>query len=189
MKPNTIALLCMGFLAIIIPCMVFPVTRVTSAASIADNIQSNDNNTSSTSTSTSTSSSGEGASAVAVAGTNNGLVLTAVPDKPTIRPGDSQTIHFKTQTTNGTALADSMIQAIIQDWTTGKQKMLFSGQTNDKGVFDITTNLGPHTVNGQYFVGANASNNNSKSNVSTGFAVDSSSSIDSKGKCSGSSCK
>ena len=171
-------LLFMGFLGIIIPCMVFSPT--VKAASIADNIQNNDNNTSSTSTST----SGEGASAVAVAGNDNGLILTAVPDKPTIKPGDSQTIHFKTTTTNGTALADSSIQAIIQDWATGKHKMLLSGQTDDKGTLDITTNIGPHATNGQYFVGASANNNNSKSSVSTGFAVD-----NSNGKCSGSSCK
>lgn len=163
------------------------------AASIADNIQTGQNSNASGAMA---SAGGGGALATTSTGVlgEEGFVLTATPDKPTIKPGEAETIHIKAATSNGTGISDVNIQLLLQDFQTGKHKLLFAGQTDDKGVLDITTNIGPHAKSGQYFVIANAanSNNSSKSSVSTGFAVDdsggSSSSVDSKGRCSGSSC-
>src|SRR6476646_3708352 len=51
------------------------------------------------------------------------LVLTAVPDKPTIAAGDTETIHIKATTGNGTAIPDATIQALVIDYVTAKQKV------------------------------------------------------------------
>lgn len=126
---------------------------------------------------------------------NNTLVLTAVPDKPTISAGDTQVIHIKSAMDNGTGISDATIQVLVQDYQTGKQKVMLGGQTDDKGLLDVSAQIGPHSKAGQFFVVVDAVKDNLKSKIGTGFAVtekgssSSSSSSSGSSRCSGSSCK
>lgn len=135
--------------------------------------------------------------------TNNNsktLVLTAVPAKPVISAGATETIHVKAATDNGTGIPDLLIQALVMDYATGKQKVTLGGQTNEKGELDLQAAIGPHAKSGQFLVIVNATKDDKKSSIATGFAAmekgsssgSSSSSTmtkDSKGRCSGSSCR
>lgn len=126
------------------------------------------------------------------------LVLTAVADKPLIKAGASQTIHVRAAMENGTGIPDVNIQTLVQQYNSSTQKVLLGGQTNDKGVLDMTAAIGPHAKSGQFLIIANASKGDLKSSVASGFAVSdigssssssSSGSSSSSSKCSGSSCK
>lgn len=127
------------------------------------------------------------------------LVLTAVADKPTIKAGDTQTIHIRTAMDNGTGIPDVTIQALTQEYNATNQKVLLGGQTDNKGNLDLTVTTGPHAKPGQFLIVTNASKDDIKSSVASGFAVtetgkgsfssSSSSSSSGSGKCSGSSCK
>lgn len=130
---------------------------------------------------------------------SNSLVLTAIPDKGIIAAGDTQTIHIKAATANGTGIPDLLIQALVMDYATGKQKVLLGGQTNEKGELDVMAAIGPHAKSGQFLVIVNATKDNKKSSIATGFAAvekgsasssgSSTMTKDSKGRCSGSGCK
>lgn len=129
---------------------------------------------------------------------SNTLVLTAVPDKAVIAAGDTETIHIKATTDNGTGISDLLIQALVMDYATGKQKVILGGSTNAKGELDVSAAIGPHAKAGQFLVIVNATKDNKKSSIATGFAATekgsggsstSSMTKDSKGRCSGSSCK
>jgi len=182
---------------------VMTMPSVVTAASIADNVPSQSNKTLSVSGTT------EPSSTVSING-SNGLVLTAIPDKGIISAGDTIPIHIKATTNNGTGISDLLVQAVVMDYATGKQRVLLGGSTNEKGELDLLATIGPHAKSGQFFVAVNATKGDLKSAIATGFAVNnkgdstssgsgssgsgsssSSSSMkkDSKGRCSGSSCK
>jgi len=191
------------FIAIAIFIAIMTMPTVVKAASISDS-----NNTS-TSTSDNKGVLPASGSTESQPGNSNSktLVLTAVPDKPTISAGDTETIHIKATTGNGTAISDATIQALVIDYVTAKQKVLLGGQTNDKGLLDISAAIGPHAKSGQFLVGINGTKDGIVQGISTGFAVtgkdtgsssgggsssssgSSSMKTDSKGRCSGSSCK
>lgn len=183
------------------------------AASIADNVGGNSNSNSNNNTSSSdngnklpSSGSTEQPVTAQKSGGRESLVLTAAPDKPEIAAGAAQTIHVKAAMDNGTGISDVTIQALVQDYVTGKQKVLLGGQTDDKGILDLTATIGPHAKTGQFLIVVNASKDNlQKQTVASGFVVNekssgggsssssgggsSSGSGGSKSKCSGSSCK
>lgn len=185
-------------LGIIVPIIaiiaVMTMPTASKAASIADNLPSLANKSLSVSGTTEPGLTANG---------GRGLILTAVPDRGIVAAGDAETIHVKATTNNGTGISDLMVQALVMDYATGKQRVILGGQTNEKGELDLIANIGPHAKSGQFFVAVNATKNDLKSAIATGFAVNekgmgSSSSgsgssgsmkTDSKGRCSGSSCK
>jgi len=135
--------------------------------------------------------------AIAAAGSGNEaakMLLTILPDKPIVKPGSAIGYTITAQTENGTAIPDANLSSIIVDYGTGKNKMLMSGETNDKGEFRITTQTGPNTHPGQLLITAVGSHSGfTDAKASTGVIVGSGSSTasssSSSGKCSGSSCK
>lgn len=165
------------------------------AASIADNMGGNNTG----SPLASSGSTEAGLTARTDANSAKSLVLTAATDKPVVAAGASQTIHVKAAMDNGTGIPDVTIQAIVQDYVTGKQRVLLGGQTDDKGMIDLTATIGPHAKTGQFLVIVNASKDNlPKQTIATGFTVNekggssssgSTSGSSSGAKCSGSSCK
>jgi|SRR5215831_11366334 len=155
------------------------------AASMADvQVQTGENSNSNSS----------GAIAAAGSSSSGGgpgqMFITILPDKPVVSPGSGIGYIITARTENGTAIPDANISSIVVDYGTGKNKMLMSGETNDKGELKITTQTGPNTHPGQLLITAVGSHNGfNDAKASTGVIVDSSSSTDSKGKCSGSGCK
>lgn len=128
----------------------------------------------------------------------NGLVLTVVPDKAAIKAGDTQGLHVKAVTDNGTAINNLPVSVLVEDYQTGKQKVVLGGKTDDKGTLDVSASIGQHAKTSQFIAIVTADKDGKNSKVSTGFVVNEDtgsggsgggSSTDSKGRCSGSSCK
>lgn len=196
----------MATLALTLAIIMMPAS-VVRAASIADNMGGSGGNNSTITSNTPLSSSGSteaGLTASTDANSAKSVVLTAATDKPVVAAGGSQTIHVKAAMDNGTGIPDVTIQAIVQDYVTGKQRVLLGGQTDDKGMIDLTATIGPHAKTGQFLVIVNASKDNlPKQTIATGFTVNekggssssgstsgsTSGSSSSGAKCSGSSCK
>lgn len=126
----------------------------------------------------------------------NTLVLTAIPDKPSVSIGSAETIHVKAAMANGTGIPDVALKAVIIDYVTSHEKVLLGGKTDAKGMLDLTANIGTHAKPGQFLAQINGTKGDIQKSISTGFVVtdsgkgsSSSGSTDSKGKCSGSSCR
>jgi hypothetical protein len=127
----------------------------------------------------------------------NTLVLTAIPDKASVSVGSAETIHVKAAMSNGTGIPDATIKAIIIDYVTSHEKVMLGGKTDAKGLLDLTANIGSHAQAGQFLAQVNGTKGDLHKSISTGFVVtdggssssSGGSSSDSKGKCSGSSCK
>jgi len=133
------------------------------------------------------------------------LVVTAIPDKPSISVGKPEVIHVKAAMENGTGISNVTIRSMIIDYVTSKEKVLLGGKTDKKGEIDLTANIGTHAKPGQFLALVNATSpDGQEKGVSTGFVVTDSSvkssgsgsgssgggsSKDSKGHCSGSSCR
>jgi len=133
------------------------------------------------------------------------LVVTAIPDKPSISVGKPEVIHVKAAMENGTGISNVTIRSMIIDYVTSKEKVLLGGKTDKKGELDLTANIGTHAKPGQFLALVNATSpDGQEKGVSTGFVVTDSSvkssgsgsgssgggsSKDSKGHCSGSSCR
>ena len=179
MQKTLILLAIVGIVA-----MVFPIMAV-KAASIGD-IQPSSNQTT-----TSGTIGGDTPSK------SNTMIVTAIPEKGEISKGSTESITVKAATDNGTGIPDVNIASIIVDYASQSQKVLLGGQTDAKGELVLTTQIGPHAHAGQYLVTVTAQKDGlDKQNISTGFAVTekgsdsgSGSTTDSKGRCSGSSCK
>jgi hypothetical protein len=129
--------------------------------------------------------------------TSNSMIVTAVPEKGEITKGAAESITVKAVTDNGTGIPDVNIASIVIDYASQSQKVLLGGQTDAKGELVLTTQIGPHAHAGQYLVTVTAQKDGlDKQNISTGFAVTekgsgsgSDSPKDSKGNCSGATCK
>lgn len=146
----------------------------------------------------STSGSTEAATNDTVANT---LILTAIPDKASISIGGAETIHVKAAMANGTGIPAADIKAIIIDYVTSHEKVMLGGKTDAKGMLDLTANIGTHAKPGQFLAQINGTKGDLQKSISTGFVVTdgkgssssgssgSSGSTDSKGRCSGSSCR
>jgi hypothetical protein len=127
----------------------------------------------------------------------NTLVLTATPDKPSVKIGSDEIIHVKAAMANGTGIPDATIKAIIIDYVTSHEKVMLGGKTDAKGALDLTANIGSHAKAGQFLAQVNGTKGDLHKSISTGFVVtDGGSSSGSsgggsgtKGKCSGSSCR
>ena len=126
---------------------------------------------------------------------SSSMIVTAIPAKAEIDKGSAESITVKAVSDNGTGIPDVNIASIIVAYTAENQRVLLGGQTDAKGELTLTTQIGPHAHAGQYLVTITAQKDGlEKQNVSTGFAVTekgsgSGSSVDSKGRCSGASCK
>lgn len=128
------------------------------------------------------------------------LIVTAIPDKTTVSVGNPEVVHVKATMENGTGLSNVTIRGMIIDYVTSKEKVLLGGKTDAKGTLDLTANIGSHAKPGQFLalINATAPDGQAKG-ISTGFVVtdkggSSSSdsgggSKDSKGRCSGSTCR
>ena len=184
MKP-TLQITTLAFLALVLISM----PAIVRAASTSDN-----NN----SISPSTSDSNNNSTSSATQDSAMKMFLTAVPEKGIISRGTTETIDISAKTDNGTAIPDVNIQSIVVDYASTHQKVILGGQTDDKGELKVSTAIGPHAHAGQFLVSVEGTHANfDKSVISTGFAVvnkgsssdSGSSSTDSKGRCSGSSCR
>jgi hypothetical protein len=175
---KTTILLLLAILALVVP-----ITAV-KAASIGD-MQSGSNSTQS------------GTIGGDTPQTSNSMIVTAVPEKGEITKGAAESITVKAVTDNGTGIPDVNIASIVIDYASQSQKVLLGGQTDAKGELVLTTQIGPHAHAGQYLVTVTAQKDGlDKQNISTGFAVTekgsgsgSDSPKDSKGNCSGATCK
>jgi hypothetical protein len=126
----------------------------------------------------------------------NTLVLTATPDKPSVKIGSDEIIHVRAAMANGTGIPDAAIKAIIIDYVTSHEKVMLGGKTDAKGALDLTANIGSHAKAGQFLAQINGTKGDLHKSISTGFVVtdggsssSSGGSSSSKGKCSGSSCR
>jgi hypothetical protein len=128
----------------------------------------------------------------------NTLVLTATPDKPSVKIGSDEIIHVRAAMTNGTGIPDATIKAIIIDYVTSHEKVMLGGKTDAKGALDLTANIGSHAKAGQFLAQINGTKGDLHKSISTGFVVTdggsssgsgSSNAKSSSGKCSGSSCR
>lgn len=119
------------------------------------------------------------------------MFLTAVPEKPIVSRGTTETVDISAKTDNGTGIPDVDIQSIIVDYASGHHKTILGGTTDDKGNVKVSAQIGPHAHPGQFLVTVQGVNDKfDTAQISTGFAViDKVKSSSSGGSCSGSSCR
>ena len=203
---TAIIILCMGLFGVMIPRIAFAASTSDSnnmgiKASAVDNNNTNSANTNSSDGINTANLKTTGSTEAQDTSGLNGLVLTVVPDKTSIKAGDTQGLHVKAVTDNGTAINNLPVTVLVEDYQTGKQKVVLGGKTDDKGMLDVSAAIGPHAKTSQFIAIVTADKDGKNSKVSTGFVVNedngggssssggSSKSTDSKGRCSGSSCR
>src|SRR5215467_46487 len=116
------------------------------AASMAD-VQTGDNSNSNNNSTGAVASAGAGNNdngAIAAAGSSEPgkMFITILPDKPIVDAGSDIGYTITARSENGSVIPDANISSMVVDYGSSKNRLLMSGETNSKGEFKITTQLG-----------------------------------------------